>query len=162
MRKPAACASSRKGVPRDERLVKGMPTPDARPARNLRSRPRAGIRACASSVSPSHKSRRYCGRLSQWHRDTPQQSLTVAGAAQELRRLKTEPGGHAPVSRLTPPKNIGRGTRERAGILTYRRATVAFEVVRMTKSAGSLVVPRLAAESFIGYAKAHSKKSVSS
>jgi hypothetical protein len=41
-------------------------------------------------------------RTAQWHVDTPQQTLTVAGAAQELRRLKSS--WHAPVSRLTPPK----------------------------------------------------------
>jgi len=66
----------------------GIPTPDGRPTRNLRSRPWAGIRACASGVSPSHEPP-MIRRRAQWHVDTPQQTLTVAGAAQELRRLQS-------------------------------------------------------------------------
>ena len=54
VRKPSACASLRKGVPHGE-AGEGFPTPDGRPTRNLRSRPWAGIRACASGVSPSHE-----------------------------------------------------------------------------------------------------------
>lgn len=63
-------------------------------------------------------------RTAQWHVDTPQQTLTVAGAAQELRRLKSS--WHAPVSRLTPPKKFDRGTRERGRILPHRHIPVAF------------------------------------
>jgi len=74
-------------------------------------------------------------RLSQWHRDTPLKSLTVAGAAQELRRSTLGDGGRAPVSRLTPPKKFGRGTRERASILAYGRAGLPASSVRLLVTA---------------------------
>ena len=121
----------------------------------------AGIRACASGVSPSHEVADDPA-LSQWHRDTPLESLTVAGAAQELLRLKSVTGGRAPVSRLTPPQKMDRGTRERARILTYRQANLALGVVRTPEAVCFPVTPILAAASLITYAKAHSRKSVSS
>ena len=118
----------------------------------------AGIRACASGVSPSHEVADDPA-LSQWHRDTPLESLTVAGAAQELLRLKSETGGRAPVSRLTPSKKIERGTRERARILTHR---LAKQGVQAPEPDGFRVAARWRAARTQTYAKAHSKKFVSS
>jgi hypothetical protein len=57
---------------------------------------------------------------------------------------------------------IDRGTRERARSLTYRQANLAKRVVLAAEDGCFPVTPRLAAAGFITYAKAHSKKSVSS
>jgi hypothetical protein len=57
---------------------------------------------------------------------------------------------------------IGRGTRERARILTYRRANLTKRAVLTAEDGGFPVTRLLAAAGFITYAKAHSKKSVSS
>jgi len=50
--------------------------------------------------------------------------------------------GIAPVSRLTPPKKIGRGTRERARILTYWHVGSAVRVVGMPETNAFRVSPR--------------------
>ena len=56
----------------------GMPAPRGSPLH-----PGAGIRACAWTYRLPKGTE--SSRPPQWHLDTPHQSLTVAGAAQELR-----------------------------------------------------------------------------
>jgi len=89
-----------------------MPTPECPPHADLRriQGPVSGLALWTYRLPKGTE----CSRPAQWHLDTPHQSLTVAGAAQEL-RLKDFKVAHLfPVWPLT---GTVRGTRERAGIL---------------------------------------------
>ena len=77
----------------------------------------AGIRAYESGVSPSREAANVASAFHSGIVTRPYNRLPLRGQHRNC-TAGSITGKRAPVSRLTPPKTVGRGTRERAWILT--------------------------------------------